>query len=100
MMPRQFGGREWPVWSVWAALAGASVAGFLLVEGMAPARVAASAAILLAALKIHLVFDQYMELRWHHQPLRLMLAAWLAVVTAILLVGYWLALGTSSTNAG
>jgi Prokaryotic Cytochrome C oxidase subunit IV len=83
--------REWPVWCVWAVLAGASLLGFLLAEGMAPARVAASGAIVLAALKIHLVFDHYMELRWHHKPLRQMLAAWLAAVTAILLGGYWAA---------
>jgi Prokaryotic Cytochrome C oxidase subunit IV len=83
--------REWPVALVWALLAVATVSGFLLAEGMAPARIAATAAVLLAAFKIHLIFDHYMELRWHHQPLRLMLATWLAVVTATLLTGYWAA---------
>lgn len=83
--------REWPVSLVWAILVGASMLGFWLAEGHASARVAASAAIILAAFKIHLVFEQYMELRWHHRPLRLMLAGWLAVVTATLLGGYWLA---------
>jgi Prokaryotic Cytochrome C oxidase subunit IV len=85
------GAREWPVWLVWAVLVGASLTGFWLAEGHASARIAATAAILLAALKIHLVFGQYMELRWHHHPLRLMLAGWLVLVTATLLCGYWLA---------
>lgn len=85
------GAREWPVWLVWTILAGASLLGFGLAEGHASARLAASAAVVLAMIKIHLVFEQYMELRWHHRPLRLMLAAWLALVTAILLGGYWLA---------
>jgi Prokaryotic Cytochrome C oxidase subunit IV len=81
--------REWGVWLVCAVLVGATLLGFALAEGLAPARIAASGAILLAALKIHLVFDHYMELRWHHRPLRAALAAWLALVTAILLITYW-----------
>ena len=85
------GAREWPVWLVWALLVAASLIGFVLAEGYAIPKIAATLAIVLAAVKIHLIFDQYMELRWHHQPLRLMLALWLAVVTAILLTGYWAA---------
>jgi hypothetical protein len=81
--------REGPVWLVCAVLVGATLLGFALGEGLAPARTAASAAIVLAAIKIHLVFDHYMELRWHHRPLRLALAIWLALVTAILLITYW-----------
>ena len=72
--------RQWPVWLVWAVLAGASK--------LAPARIAAIAAILLAAVKVHLVITHYMELEWRHRPLRLMLAAWLAAVTALLLGTY------------
>ena len=80
---------EWPVALVWLLLVGASLAGFAMGEGVMPARVAASLAIVLAAVKIHLVFGQYMELRWNHRPLRQMLGVWLAVVTAILLGCYW-----------
>jgi hypothetical protein len=83
--------REWPVALVWAVLAGASLLGFWLAEGHGSARIAATAAIVLAALKINLVFAQYMDLRWHHRPLRLILAIWLAAVTAILMGGLWLA---------
>lgn len=78
-----------PVWIVWAVLAGASIAGFAFAEGAATAPVAASAAVLLAAVKIHLIFGQYMEVRWQHQPLRTLLSLWLAVVTLILMAGYW-----------
>ena len=91
MMPARASTREWPVRLVWAVLVAASMAGFLLAEGYAPPRIAATIAVVLAAIKVHLVFEQYMELRWRHQPLRLLLAAWLAAVTAILLAGYWAA---------
>lgn len=74
---------------IWAALVVASLAGFAMGEGLAPARSAATLAILLAAGKIHLIITHYMELRWAHQPLRLLLAVWLAVVTLILLAGCW-----------
>lgn len=77
-----------PVWMVWTILAGASLAGFALAEGMATARIASVTAILLAAVKIHLIFGQYMEVRWSHQPLRGLLSLWLAVVTTILIAGY------------
>lgn len=80
-----------PVAAVWLALIAASLAGFALAEGLAPARIAATLAIVLALFKIHLVFDHYMELRWQHRPLRAMLAGWLAAVGAILLTGYWAA---------
>lgn len=80
--------RQWPVLLVWAMLAGASVLGFLFAEGMAPARIATIAAIVLAGIKVHLVITHYMELEWRHQPLRLMLAGWLAVVIAVLLGTY------------
>lgn len=78
-----------PVWTVWALLAGASVAGFALAEGLATAHLAATIAVLLAAFKIHLIFGQYMEIRWRHQPLRSLLSLWLGAVTLILLAGYW-----------
>lgn len=80
-----------PLIVVWLVLMTASLAGFVLAEGLAPARVAATLAIGLALFKIHLVFDHFMELRWQHRPLRALLAAWLAAVGTILIVGYWAA---------
>lgn len=85
--------KQAPVWAVWAILAGASLTGFALADGHrgnAPAHLAATVAVLLAAVKIHLIFGQYMEIRWQHQPLRTLLTLWLAGVVAILLGGYWL----------
>lgn len=82
---------EWPVPVVWAVLAAATLTGFVAVESHTSARIAGTLAVLLAALKIHLVFDQYMELRWHHRPLRPLLAGWLMVVSATLLTALWAA---------
>lgn len=82
--------REWPVWLVWLLLVLASLGGFFMAEGLVGPKLAASLAFVLAAIKIHVVFDQYMELNWRHRPLRQLLAAWLAVVTAILLGTYWM----------
>jgi len=78
-----------PVPVIWAALVAASLGGFALAEGLAPARIAATLAVILAAAKIHLILVHYMDLRWSHWPLRALLTAWLAVVTLILLAGYW-----------
>lgn len=81
--------RRVPVGIIWTALLVASLAGFALCEGLAPGRIAAILAIVLAAAKIHLIITQYMDLNWAHQPLRGLLAAWLAVVTLTLLASIW-----------
>lgn len=83
--------REWPVPVVWAVLVVATFGGFVAVESNASARIACSLAVILAALKIHLVFGQYMDLRWHHRPLRPLLAGWLAIVSTTLLAAVWAA---------
>jgi hypothetical protein len=88
-MSPQHGHRRTSVAVIWAVLAVASIAGFALAEGLAPARIAATLAILIAAAKINLIMVHYMDLTWSHTPLRPLLAAWLAVVTLILLGGYW-----------
>tara|TARA_R110000850_G_scaffold87005_2_gene187211 strand:- start:199 stop:474 length:276 start_codon:yes stop_codon:yes gene_type:complete len=90
MSSARTGSRLLPIWLIWAILVGASIMGFLFGEGMAGARLASIIAVLLAAVKIHLVFGQYMEVQWHHRPLRLLLTLWLAVVTAIILGEYLL----------
>ncbi|WP_068075733.1 cytochrome C oxidase subunit IV family protein [Novosphingobium lentum] len=90
MAPRAEHAAAVPVWAIWIMLVGASAVGFELAEGHATARTAATVAVGLAALKIHLVFDHYMELKWTHRPLRPMLAAWLALVSATLLASIWL----------
>ena len=89
--PSPIASREWPVPIVWTVLVGASLTGFVAVESHTSARVAGTLAVVLAALKIHLVFDQYMDLRWHHRPLRPLLAGWLMVVCTTLLAAVWAA---------
>lgn len=81
---------EWPVWLVWLLLVGATATGALAAEAMVNPRIATTLALLLAAVKVRLVFSQYMELRWHHRPLRWLLELWLGAVTAILLITCWL----------
>jgi heme/copper-type cytochrome/quinol oxidase subunit 4 len=83
------GHREWPVWLVWALLVAATLIGFYMAEVHFEPRIATTLAIVLAAVKIHIVFDQYMELGWRHSPLRQILAIWLAAVTVLLLGTYW-----------
>ncbi len=80
-----------PVPLVWALLVIASLASAALAEGNAAPHLGATAAILIAAVKIDLIIGQYMEVRVSHRPLRLLLAGWLAVVTLILLAGIWFA---------
>lgn len=83
-------GRSFPVAAIWLALVGASLAGFAFAEGLAPARIAATAAVLLAVLKMRLVVGHYMDVGWSTRPLRLLLELWLLTVMTILLAGYWL----------
>ena len=82
--------REWPVTLVWLLLVAASIAGMLLAESYPVARVAETATILLATIKIHLVFRHYMEVNGGQRPLMLLLHAWLALVTILLLSACWL----------
>jgi heme/copper-type cytochrome/quinol oxidase subunit 4 len=68
-----------------------SAASFAVVDSSAPARVAASAALLIAAAKVRLVVVHFMELTWRTRGLRLGIELWIVVVTVLLLGGYWLA---------
>lgn len=77
----------WP----WLMLVGATLASFALTENVAAARVASSATILIAAVKIRLVVIHFMEVPWAARPWRLVLEAWIAAVTLLILGGYWLA---------
>ena len=82
--------REWPVTLVWGLLVAASIAGALLAESYPVARIAETATILLAAIKIHLVFRQYMELQWRHGPITMLVHIWLAFVSVLLIATCWL----------
>lgn len=76
---------------VWLLLVAATLASWWLAEDLASGRIAATAAILIAAFKINLVVAHFMELRWRPRPWRMAIAGWIALVTAIILAGYWVA---------
>jgi hypothetical protein len=77
----------WP----WLALVAATLAAFLLTEGAADARLATTAVILIAAIKVRLVVVHFMETPWAARPCRLALEAWIVGVTLLILIPYWFA---------
>ena len=74
---------------VFLALALLTWASWFVAEDVALAPVAATAAILLGATKIRLVFMEFMELGTRVQPWRFLFELWLGVITASVLAGYW-----------
>ena len=44
--------------------------------------------LVLAAIKVDLVISQFMEVKRHHRPLRLILLLWSLVIVVIILGGY------------
>jgi cytochrome c oxidase subunit IV len=77
--------------SIWAILVAATLAsGFLALSGLS-AKLAATAVILIAAVKIGLVIRHFMELKWVHKPFGPALSVWLIVSTSIVIGGYWAA---------
>ncbi|MGE0859165.1 MAG: cytochrome C oxidase subunit IV family protein [Gammaproteobacteria bacterium] len=74
----------------WAMLVVATLVVFALAENDAPARAATLAILLIAAIKIRLVFLHFMELATGAMPWRAILEAWVAVVTALIVGAYLL----------
>lgn len=80
----------------WFALVCASIATWLLLEGMrVNARTAVGLILLVAVIKVRMIVLHYMELK--HAPLRWRLAfeIW-PVVAASLILGIWLFTGTTA----
>jgi hypothetical protein len=75
--------------SVWAILVTATLASGFLATGGVSAKGAATAVILIAALKIGLVIRHFMELKWVHKPFGPALSIWLLVSATIVIGGYW-----------
>ncbi|HSV71937.1 MAG TPA: cytochrome C oxidase subunit IV family protein [Methylibium sp.] len=76
--------------AVWALLVGATLTAWWLADGHGlPARLATTAALLIAAFKVRLVLLHFMELR--HAPLRwrAVFEAWLVICSGVILAGYW-----------
>jgi hypothetical protein len=76
---------------VWAILVAASLLSWFLKGDAVSARVGATAVILIAAFKINLVVSHFMELKWQPRPFRFIVTGWLALVTLIIIGGYWAA---------
>lgn len=83
------GGHGKEIALVWLALVAISMISVLIVEGAASPLVASTAAVLLAAVKAHFVVSHFMEVKRQHKPLRLILSAWTAVVSAGILAVVW-----------
>lgn len=76
---------------VWILLIFASLFSWFVTEDMNAAKWGATSVILIAAFKINLVIAHFMELKWQPRPFRLIVSGWLAVVTCIIIGGYWAA---------
>jgi len=74
---------------VFLALVLLTLASWFVAEDVALAPVTATAAILLGATKIRLVFTEFMELGSRVQPWRFLFELWLGLITASILAGYW-----------
>jgi len=77
--------------AIWAILIAASLFSVFLKGNAVPAKVGATAVILIAAFKINLVVSHFMELKWQPRPFRFIVTGWLALVTIIIIGGYWAA---------
>lgn len=78
-----------PVNVVWMTLMGATCVStwMLSQDGVTPA-VAAIGILLIAAAKVHLVMQYFMELRVAPLAVRSVFASWIVASTAVILVGY------------
>jgi hypothetical protein len=75
--------------SAWALLVAATVCSGVLTENTHAVRAGATAVILIATFKINLVVAHFMELRWQPRPFRMVVSAWLVLITSIILGAYW-----------
>ncbi|HWS63454.1 MAG TPA: cytochrome C oxidase subunit IV family protein [Steroidobacteraceae bacterium] len=79
-----------PATRVWLVLIAAAVSSWTVSEHSTAVKVAASAVVLIAALKVRLIVMHFMELRWRPRPWRMLFELWTFGVTAIILGGYWM----------
>jgi hypothetical protein len=73
----------------WGIAVCATVAAWSLAEGASNARLATSLVITIAALKSRIVVGHFMRINSRVWPWRLILDAWIAVISVIVLCGYW-----------
>ena len=79
-----------PATMAWLTLVTATGTSWLLCQSGPSARLGATAAVLIAAFKARIVIGHFMELGWWPRPWRIAFEVWVAVVTGIILGGYWL----------
>ena len=79
-----------PATRVWLVLMAAAVLSWMISEHSTAAKVATSAVVLIAALKVRLIVMHFMELRWRPRPWRILFELWILGVMAIILGGYWM----------
>ena len=81
---------RWPGTRVWLILIAAAVSSWVVSEHSNAVKVATSAVVLIAALKVRLIAMHFMELRWRPRPWRILFELWIVGVMAIILGGYWM----------
>jgi len=74
----------------WMVLVGLTLLSWALTERSGAARLATTAVVVIAAIKVRLVVAHFMELDPGHLPWRRVFDAWVVAVAAIILGGYWL----------
>jgi hypothetical protein len=79
-----------PATRVWLVLIAAAVSSWTISEHSTAVKVATSAVVLIAALKVRLIVMHFMELRWRPRPWRILFELWIVGVMAIILGGYWM----------
>ena len=70
-----------------------SIVSWMSVEALPFGRIVATTVIVIAAIKIRLVFIEFMELTNKTQPWRTLFEIWTALVTTTILASYWLSVG-------
>jgi len=73
----------------WLLLVALAMLSWALAERSGAARLATTAVIVIAAIKVRLVVAHFMELEPSHLPWRRVVDVWVVAVTAIILGGYW-----------
>lgn len=74
----------------WGILVAATLLARLLAEDARDPRLATTLVLLIASFKVRIVVGSFMEVRWSARPWRSILEGWIAGVTLVILVGYWI----------
>ena len=76
---------------VWLSLVALTIGSWWIAEHGASPAFAATLVVLVAAVKVHLVIDHFMELRWRPLPWRLPFEGWIVAAVIVIAGGSWLA---------